>query len=51
MAIEVVEEVIYHPQEHEVFLAFDSDTEAAMFHEWWVSVGQDNFVKFTEDYA
>ncbi|MBP9778317.1 MAG: hypothetical protein KBD25_03955 [Rickettsiaceae bacterium] len=50
MAVEIVEELVRTSAEHEVFLVFDKDSDAELFHEWWISAGLESFTRFLEDY-
>ena len=42
------EEVVTRPAEHEIFLSFNADEDAALFAEWWESVGFAAFEKWAK---
>lgn len=37
--VDVRSEVVRHADEHEVFIEFNSDDLAVLFHEWWNNEG------------
>ncbi|HXH10767.1 MAG TPA: hypothetical protein VNP04_13525 [Alphaproteobacteria bacterium] len=48
MGAELSRELIIHIGEHEAHLAFNSDADAAYFHEWWEEHGEQAFSTWRE---